>query len=845
MHSIKYDEIINKASLVALASPKEIRYSIPRKTRWDLMTPEEKNKVKKEFKTKNPNKTFYAPSFKTGKLPAYSWRHAPKQYKGYNDTNYGSAVLCNHLPEYNLYLAVIDLDSPKNNEDIPIKELLKVCDKWIKQTHTRKTPSGGYHIYFLSKNKPELKQPSFNIDYQTNTGKLKGKYVVCNYRYGIKYNDDPIDLDKFYKDNKDLNLDNFSFYKEEYNQVKDSPDNVLVVNSTDEVLSEIIKDIQDKGLWTPPLKKTVRIVEHNREVKKEEETRDLIKILKGYVKEGTRDELAKAISGYLYKKGYSLDKCTSIFQGIFKNDEEIDHRIDLLERTFEKPKKEVAGIGALRELLSPRDINNIKSIVENRKKPDRKEIDFNVIDIDERIAYYLEYGYNVTDKMIIESVEKNSTLFFESSTLNYYVKNGDDTIRQIDSLFIVNHCNSLFGYNEFSRKQCERALNYITRPIMMKPYVLQFTNGMLVINNDDNTLTFKENEFCEDFIPKIIFPFKWNSNAEGGKIKDAVDNILSTKQKGFQDNKNVFLKCVGHSCMGGIEKGIFPIIVGKPGAGKSTLLTMLKRFLTYSEVPIPDIIKNDRFSLSPMVGKHVNIDDDLQSDVWKGIGKLNTIITGNGGSVEIKGENDRITLTSYNTPKLWGGSNAVPPVVGDGFQRRMIIIIADINISPDKVDDSFQMDLLNGKYDEGLEWLVYESINKYMDTRNSRFISDEHKEAMIKEHKFKSDPIKSAIEFIFCDSEVNDLEVRVVNREIKNWFRWATRKGFVFEEHKRPSTKSIKAGMDRAGYSQATKYYVDEESGRSGTHRVYEDIKLNKDWLLLYENFKNGSEILA
>ncbi|WP_054834568.1 hypothetical protein [Methanobrevibacter arboriphilus] len=88
---------------------------------------------------------------------------------------------------------------------------------------------------------------------------------------------------------------------------------------------------------------------------------------------------------------------------------------------------------------------------------------------------------------------------------------------------------------------------------------------------------------------------------------------------------------------------------------------MLKRFFTYSEVPIPDIIKNDRFTLSPMVGKHVNIDDDLQSDVWKGIGKLNTIITGNGGSAEVKGENERIPLTPYNTPKLWGGgSNAVP-----------------------------------------------------------------------------------------------------------------------------------------------------------------------------------------
>ena len=844
MHSIKYDEVINKASLVALASPKEIKHSIPRKTRWDLMNPDERNEVKEEFKASNPGKTFYAPSFKTGKLPAYSWMHTPREYKGYDDPVYGSAVLCNYLPEYDLYLSVIDLDSPKNENDVPIDDLLNVCEGLLKTTHTRKTPSGGYHIYLLSKNKPELKQPSFNIDYQTNTGKRKGKYVVCNYRYGIKYNDNSIDLNKFYKENKELKLENFSFHKEEYTQVKNSPDEVLVVESTDEVLSKIIQEIEEKRLWTPPIKKTIKIVEHNREVKSQKDTEDLIRILKGYVREGTRDELAKSVSGYLYKKGYNLDKCTQIFKEVFHDDEEIEHRIDLLERTFNKPKKEVAGIGALRELLSPRDINSIKSIVENHKKPDRKEIDFNVIDIDERIAYYLEYGYNVTDKMIIESVEKNSTLFFESSTLNYYVKNGDETIRQIDSLFIVNHCNKLFGYNEVSRKQCERVLNFITRPIKMKPYVLQFTNGMLVINNDDNTLTFHENEFCQDFIPKIIFPFRWNSNADGGKIQEAVENILSTKKNGFKDNKDVFLKCVGHSCMGGIEKGIFPIIVGKPGAGKSTLLTMLKRFFSYSEVPIPDIIKNDRFTLSPMVGKHVNIDDDLQSDVWKGIGKLNTIITGNGGSVEIKGENERITLNSYNTPKLWGGSNAVPPVVGDGFERRMIILIADITLSPDNVDDSFQMDILNGKYDEGLEWLIFQSINLYMDNRSKPFVSVEHKEAMIKEHKFKSDPLKSAIEFIFIDSDVNDLEVRVVNREIKNWFRWATRKGYIFDEHKKPSMRAIKNAMDRAGYFQTMKRFHDE-NGDSRTHRVYEDIKINKDWLIIYANFEEGTEILV
>lgn len=753
------------------------------------------------------------------------------------------------MPEYDLYLAVIDLDSPKKENDIPISDLLKICNKWITKTHTRKTPSGGHHIYLLSKSKPVLKQPSFNVDYQTNTGKLMGKYVVCNYRYATRINGQIVDLEKYYKEHKKLELGQISFEKEFYEKVPESPDRVLVVDSTDEILSEIIEEIENQGLWTPPIKKKLRIVEKNKKIRSKQNQKDLVEILKVYVHEGTRDELAKALSGYLYKKRYSLDKCRKIFKQIFYNDEEIDHRLDFLERTFDKPRKDVAGITALRQLVSPQDIDKIKKIVEKQKKPDKKEIDFNIIDIDEKIAYYLEYGYNVTDKMIIESVEKTNTLFFESSSLNYYVKNGDNSIKLIDGLFIVNHCNNLFGYNEISKNQCYRALNFVTRPIKKEPYVLEFTNGLVCINTEYSTPQFMENVKCGNYIPKISFPFRWNPKAEGGAIKESVYSILYTNKKGFSDNINTYLKSVGHSCMGSIEKAIFPIIIGPPGTGKSTLLTMLKRFLTYSEVPIPDIIKNDRFSLTPAVGKDINIDDDLQSEVWKGIGKLNTLISGNGGSVEIKGENERLELTTYNTPKLWGGSNALPPVIGDGFQRRLIIIVAENIIPPEEMNDSFQMDILNGLYDEGLEWLVYHSIMRYLDVRGKSFVSEEDKQAMLKEHNFKSDPLKNAIEHIFKYEEDVDIPIKNVHREIKRWFRYAKKTNKIFDEHMTPSVRTMDSAMNRAGFAKTKKNFsvYDEELDKykHSSHMVYEDIKLSKKWLEEYGKFESTEKFLG
>jgi len=828
MKSIDYNEVIDKSSLVALASPREIRYSIPRKIKWSKLSPDERKKEKEQFKNKNPNRTFYAPSFKTGKLPAYSWKNSPKSYKGYNDTEYGSAVLCNYIPEYDLYLAVIDLDSPKEPNDISMEKLLEVCQDLMLTTHVKKTPSGGYHIYLLSETKPELKQPSFNLDYQTNTGKLKGKYVVSNYRYAIKIDDEIIDLDKYFKEHNNLDLKKISFCKEEYNHLESSPNSIRVVESSDDILTELLSIIEEKGLYTPPVKKTVKLVKHQQQQDTKKSQNEIVRILSNYVREGMRDELAKAVSGYLYKKGYNLEKCTIIFEKLFNNDEELDHRLDLLERTFDKPKSEVAGINSLRQILSPLDIDKIKKLVEKKQKPLKKEIDHSIDDIDEKIAYYLEYSYPVTDKMIIESIEKTNTLFFEHTTLTYHAKDKDGCINPIDGLFVVNHCNNLFGYNEISKNQCNRALNFVTRPISKEPYTLEFSNGKLVINKDDKTFEFFENEYCTNSIPKVRFPFKWNSKSDGGVIKKSIESILATNKRGFTDNINTFLKCVGHSCMGGIEQDVFPIIVGRPGTGKSTVLTILKRVFTYSEVPVPDIIKNDRFSLTPCVGKDINIDDDLQSEVWKGIGKLNTFVSGNGGSVEIKGENDRLELTTYNTPKLWGGSNALPPVTGDGFLRRLVIIIADNVIPPEEIDVTLQMNILNGLFDSDMEWLIYESITKYMDIRNGGIVKVEDKKAMVEEHKFKSDPLRTAIEFIFCEAEDVNVEVKTVNREIKNWFKYATKKGLVFNEHKRPSQTQFKKAMNRAGYEQV----------KNGDIRYYEDIVVNKDWISLYNEFK-------
>ena len=169
----------------------------------------------------------------------------------------------------------------------------------------------------------------------------------------------------------------------------------------------------------------------------------------------------------------------------------------------------------------------------------------------------------------------------------------------------------------------------------------------------------------------------------------------------------------------------------------------------------------------------------------------------------------------------------------------MIIILADNIIPPEKMDDSFQMDILNGKYDDGLEWLVHKSISAYMDSKGKPFISEDHKQSMVAEHNFKSDPLKTAIEFIFVESDFDNLEVKLVTREIKNWFKWAVKTGKIFDEHNRPSASQITKAMNRAGYFKGRSTVYDEEHDTPHQVWVYEDIKLNEDWREIYKTYKN------
>lgn len=478
-------------------------------------------------------------------------------------------------------------------------------------------------------------------------------------------------------------------------------------------------------------------------------------------------------------------------------------------------------------------------------------------------------------KVLADYINKQDSFFIDYETGKKYklTNKGFEEIGVQDiSIFL----NKKFGENEVSIKKCEQVLSYITNPITSDYNLISFNNGTL----DTGTGEFKENYYPLDRLPKIKTTLNYIENAES-KFKETdlyweFKEILEPAiHKDWDWNENLYYKAVGVSAMAINEADCFFVIVGVPNARKTTLLTPLKRFFTYSEVKIQTIAKNERFQVLPCLRKDINIDDDLSDTIIKNSGFFKTFISGAGGTIERKGENIPAELTQETTPKVWGASNKLPTIHGEGIERRTCLILAENEFDINESKKSYQRELLDGTKDKQVELLISYSIQYYMELRKQEvpFLTQEQQIAMLEEWDWKSYPAKMGASLVFMDTEqyleyLSKLEnegkvqnikyderdslisyeiqseqslrfepveqatwtpVYKVNMEFKKFYKNSLKKGKIFREQSKPSTKLINQAMSNAGFFQSKKNILNDNLDKEQI-RIYEDCIINPVW---------------
>lgn len=528
---------------------------------------------------------------------------------------------------------------------------------------------------------------------------------------------------------------------------------------------------------------------------------------------------------------------------------------------------------ALKELLKGTD-----DVVKNILKNYAIEISEKVAnDIESKILNKLDNDKEPSAKLLANYLNYNGLFFLEYETRKRYMKT-DKGFKEITVADVSSFFNKHFGYNEISENKSKAVLGFITRKIERNYNLIQFENGTL--NTADEI--FYENKFYENVLPKLVAPFKYTENAESEfKASDLYyENHLILKSNRWEWNETLFYKCIGACGMAINEIEKLIVLVGEPNSRKSTLLTLLKRIFNFSEVKLQTIAENPRFQLLPTIAKDINIDDDMQNFRIDKIGFLNTFVSGNGGEVEIKGENVGANLTAETTPIIVGASNTLPSISGDGFERRLILILAENSFTESESKKSYIQNIKNGERDDEIGLMFSYSLQEYFKIRETAIINEKQKKAMNDEWEWKSYPAKKGAEIMFIDEftftdkleelkasgkvlsydHLNKWQIEVefnkdsdkrikifdtyvsvkdVNQKFKQFYKLAYDKKKIFKEGKKASQRVIKSAMENNGFNQVSRTYIDEYNNRS-SERVYEDcIYVNNvigfnDWQTMF-----------
>ena len=517
----------------------------------------------------------------------------------------------------------------------------------------------------------------------------------------------------------------------------------------------------------------------------------------------------------------------------------------------------------LKELLKNTD-DSIKEIL----KKYAIEISEKVAnDIESKILNKLDNDKEPSAKLLANYLNFNGLFFLENKTRKRYMKT-EKGFKEITVADVSDFFNKHFGYNEISENKSKQVLGFITRKIERNYDLIQFANGTL--NTDDEI--FYENKFYDNVLPKLAVEFNYTENAES-EFKASnlyAENHAILISNRWNWNEQLFYKCVGACGMAINEIEKLIVLVGDPNSRKSTLLTLLKRIFNYSEVKLQTIAENPRFQLLETIGKDINIDDDLQSFRIDKIGFLNTFVSGNGGVVEIKGENIGANLTGETTPIIVGASNTLPSVTGDGFERRLILILAENVFSESESKKSYMRDIENGKRDAEIGLMFSYCLQQYFKIRDTEIVNEHQKKAMIDEWEWKSYPAKKGAELMFIDEfklcerldelksggmikgykQISKWQIQVelidqqlkdeyadggtfyiintytpvkkVNQKFKEFYKIAYEKKKIFKESKKASTRVIKSAMENAGFYQTNRRYLNDFDSYDN-EKVYED----------------------
>jgi len=296
-----------------------------------------------------------------------------------------------------------------------------------------------------------------------------------------------------------------------------------------------------------------------------------------------------------------------------------------------------------------------------------------------------------------------------------------------------------------------RRMTYVSRErFNSDPNILNLKNGLLDLR------TFELKKHTPKFLSTIQLPVEYDPNARSDLWQKVVSEDL------YPEDIPVLQESFGYALYPENVAQKMIILLGQGANGKSLVLRVLEALIGKEHVAnvSPQEIENNRFAVSQLFGKLVNIYPDLPAFALQSTGKLKALVSGDSLTIE---EKFKKPFSFRNRAKFFFSANILPKVSDDtrAFYRRIIIINFAKTFDESTADPTLYEKLTNEKELSGILNWALEGLKRLMQN-GFKFSYSKSADEIREIYTRASNPVKA-----FLDEEtVEDPEAWIVKQDL-------------------------------------------------------------------------------
>lgn len=284
-----------------------------------------------------------------------------------------------------------------------------------------------------------------------------------------------------------------------------------------------------------------------------------------------------------------------------------------------------------------------------------------------------------------------------------------------------------------------------------------------------------------DFTPDLVItnriPWNYNSNAYSELLDKMLDK-LSCKDKSI---RAILEEAIGYSFYRRNELSKSFCLTGEGANGKSTYLDLIKDVVGQKNISALNLDElGERFSISYLNGKLVNIADDISDDFWqsKELANFKKIVSGNLIKAEVKNKINSDEDNIKPNVKMFFSANTMPRAKSKGFSallRRLVKIPFNAKFTKEDPDyDPYISWKL--KAPEVIEYAILlgiEGLKRVLE--NKDFTQSAAVQKELEEYEIENNPIL----LFFNDVEKNEIENQSTNEVFKKYYGFCMANNFT------------------------------------------------------------------